>query len=541
MAQSQPYGFSCRGGLNTNINQFEMLAQPGVAVVLENFEVDSDGGYRRINGFAPFGGASATRPNSANAILGLFVYADGLVACSGTNIYFTLDGITWLQINRASVASGGDDYSAFTGRSTLARTSQSQCNFTLYEGDTAYGELIITDESSATKPFYFKMTGTGALNNRTYFAKEITVSGTVYPKVCTIHDKHLVVAGDSNNPNTIYYSGTSDIDGFDSETSTGAGSIKLDDKVVGISSFRADLIIFCQNSIYKLTDINVSNSIAVSPITKNVGCMDNHSIQEIGGDLVFLSPDGMRTVAGTVRIGDVELGSVSRQIQSVLNFLARNIDSYVITSVVLRPKSQYRLFYATSSEAASASKGIIGSLTTDGFEWSETKGIQCRAVTSGFDTDGVEAVYHGDNIGNVYIHDSGNAFYHAGSSANIRATYETPNFDFGDFGTTKILNYIRISISPEGSVEPTLRVRYDYEDTTKIQPDDYTLSSIPLPALFGSGVFGTSLFGATSDPLVRQAVQGSGFTSSYRIRTEDTSAPYSINGMYIDYTPSNRR
>lgn len=43
------------------------------------------------------------------------------------------------------------------------------------------------------------MTGTGALSNRTYFAKEVTVSGTVYPITGVIHDKHYVVAGDSNN------------------------------------------------------------------------------------------------------------------------------------------------------------------------------------------------------------------------------------------------------------------------------------------------------------------------------------------------------
>ena len=94
---------------------------------------------------------------------------------------------------------------------------------------------------------YFKMTGTGAnINTRTYFAKEITVSGTVYPKYCVIHDKHLVVAGAATAPNTIYYSGTNDIDDF---TSTGSGSIVLDDKVVGIRSFREDLMIFCVNSI----------------------------------------------------------------------------------------------------------------------------------------------------------------------------------------------------------------------------------------------------------------------------------------------------
>ena len=82
MAQSQPYGVSCKGGLDTNLNQFEMLAQPGVATRLENFEVDSDSGYMRISGFAPFGGDDAARPNSTNDIVGLFVYADGLVACA---------------------------------------------------------------------------------------------------------------------------------------------------------------------------------------------------------------------------------------------------------------------------------------------------------------------------------------------------------------------------------------------------------------------------------------------------------------------------
>ena len=536
--QSQPYGISCKGGLNTNLNQFEMLAQPGVATVLENFEVDSDGGYRRINGFEAFGGDDATRPNSTNAILGLFVYADGLIACSGTNIYFTLDGETWLQINKASVAGGGDNYSTFTGRSTLTRTSQAQCNFTVYEGDSIYGELVITDESSATKPFYFKMTGTGGLSTRTYFAKEITVSGTVYPTTCIIHDRHLVVGGDSNNPNTIYYSGTNDIDDF---TSTGSGTIKLDDKVIGLRSFRSDLVIFCKNSIYKLQNINNSSTIVVAPVTKNVGCLDNHSIQEIGGDLVFLSPDGVRTIAGTARIGDVELSSVSRQIQPIINDVAAKINTYVVDSVVLRQKSQYRIFYTTTVEDSSGAKGIIGSLTSNGFEWSETKGIQCRAVTSGFNYAGVEKIYHGDSDGHVYIHDSGNAFYHSGSSANIRATYVTPNYDFGDFGTRKNINYVKISISPEGVCEPILRVRYDYEDVTKPQPSDYSLSAIPLPSLFGEGTFGTSTFGGTNDPMVRQAVQGGGFTSSYRIRTEDVKAPYAINGLYIDYTPTNRR
>ena len=269
-----------------------MLSQPGFATRLRNFEVDPDGGYRRVDGFTEFGD---TRPNSSETILGMAVYADGVIVCSGTGIFFSQDGeTTWLQLNRASVSGSGDNYSTFTGRSVAARTSQGRCSFSLYEGTSDYGELVICD--GVNEPFLFQMTGTGALTDRTFFAKEITVSGTTGPAVGVIHDKHLVVAGASTAKNTIFYSGTNDIDDF---TSSGSGSIVIEDAVVGLASFRSDLIIFCKNSIHKLVNINNSSTVAVVPITTNVGCVSGGSIQEIGGDLLFLSPDGVRTVAGT--------------------------------------------------------------------------------------------------------------------------------------------------------------------------------------------------------------------------------------------------
>ncbi len=535
---TQPYALACEGGLDKASSSFELLRRPGAATRLRNFEVDVAGGYRRINGFSVLGGGSAARPNSTNQVLGLHVYADGVIACSGTNIYFSLDGTSWLQINRDSVAGGGDNYSTFTGRSALARTSQSKAHFITYEGDTTYGEVVITDEGSGVKPFYFKMTGTGALSDRTYYAKEITVSGTHYPKFCTIHDKHLVVAGAATAPNTIYYSGTSDIDDF---TSTGSGSIVLDDKVVGLKSFRDDLIIFCTNSIYKLQNINNSSTITIVPITKNVGCMDGASIQEIAGDLVFLSPDGLRTIAGTTRIGDVELGSVSRAIQSIIGNIAAEINDFVISSAVLRSKSQYRLFYSKADASTSSSKGVIGTITPNGFEWSETEGIQAHAFTSGLDKDGLEKTFHGDKDGYVYNHDTGNSFNPAGTATDISARYETPFLDFGDAGTRKTINYTKISFTPEGQCQPTLRLRYNYGDTSIPQPPNYTLDQIQEPAMFGSSKFNAVAFGASNDPLVRQAVQGSGDTCNFRIYSIDQNAPYAINGIYADYRPSGRR
>ena len=215
MAASQPFGISCKGGLNTNLNQLELLGQPGFATELQNFEVDPDGGYRRVNGYTDFGN---TRPNANTPLLGLAVYADGLIACSGTNIYFSNDGATWLQINKASVAGGGDSLSALNGRSVLARTGQNQASISIFEGNEEFGLVLICD--GANEPFFFKMTGSGALSGRTYFAGEVTVSGTTAPTVGAIHDKHFVVAGASTAKNTIFYSGTLDPTSF-----TASGSL----------------------------------------------------------------------------------------------------------------------------------------------------------------------------------------------------------------------------------------------------------------------------------------------------------------------------
>jgi len=531
---SQAFGFSCKGGLNTNLNSIEILGNPGFAKVLENFEVDPDGGYRRINGFTAYGTA---RPNSSNAVLGIQPYGDGVVVCSGTDIFFSNDGDSWLQINRSAVSNSGDNYTAFTGRSTLTRTDQGQCQFALIEGAAYdYGQLVIAD--GANKLYMFRMEGTGLLNTRTFFAEEIAVSGTNAVKYITVHDHHLIASGVGDNLNTVYYSVYNDATDFGG---AGAGAVAISDQIQGIKGFRENLIVFTQNSIHKLININDPQNVRIDPITENVGCLNGYSIQEFGGDLVFLAPDGIRTVAGTARIGDVELSSISRQIQEIVTALTTSTSSFIITSDVLRSKSQYRLFYSTIAQDPSEAKGIIGTFTGQGFEWSETKGIQALGFASGFNSNGVEVAYHGDKDGYIYNHDTGDSFLHAGSEANIFATYQTPDIDCGDIGTRKTLKYVRTSFSPEGNLQPVLRLRYDYQAVDIPQPSDYTLSDIPLSAIFGSSIFGTATFGASIDPMYRQTVEGSGHTVSFRIRSDDTRSPYAINGFYIDYMPSGRR
>ena len=531
MAASQPYTVACSGGLVKSSNAIDLLKSPGVAQELRNFEVSIEGGYRRINGFSKFGSAQVT--GGTTNILGVIPYADGVIACAGTGIYFSQDGNSWLNVSRSSVAGSGDNYTAFTGRSELARTSQGQISFSLFEGpDYDYGLLIICD--GANEPYYFRMEGTGSnINSRTYFSGEITVTGTKFATHGEIHDKHLVVAGVEDNLSTVFYSTLLDPTTFNG---TGSGSITLSDQIVGLKSFRNELFIFCENSIFKLQDIN--GTPVVIPVAKNIGCLSGYSIQEIGGDLLFLAPDGLRTVAGTARIGDVELGTVSKSIQPLLTDLANNINSYIISSVVIREKSQYRLFYTDTSVSGNQQRGIIGTLRPNGFEWGETRGIEVTEIGSAFNQNGVEKYYHGSTAGYVYNHDTGNNF----DGSSILARYATPNYDYGDLGTLKTLHFVKVSASAEGVVEPDVQVRFDYGNTDTPQPPNpFDLGTINPPAIFGDGIFATTVFGGGNNPLIRVPLQGSGHSNNFTFISDDTKAPYTINGLYVDFIPSGRR
>ena len=167
------------------------------------------------------------------------------------------------------------------------------------------------------------------------------------PSMVVAFKNHMFYAGMSSEPNTIIFSAIGDENDF--TAANGAGSLNVDSTIIALKSFRGELIIFCEDRIYKLAGASRSD-FAIAPISRNVGCSDAFSIQEIGGDVIFLAPDGLRTIAGTARIGDVELGTVSKQIQARIG----DIGFTNISSVVIRDKSQYRLFYPSGGVESTA-------------------------------------------------------------------------------------------------------------------------------------------------------------------------------------------
>ena len=100
-SQAQPAAFNCEGGLVLNRSTF--LMQPGEALVLENFEPDVEGGYRRMNGFRKHVNHIVPQTsNSSEKILMVANFADKVLAARGEKIFSSASSDLALSIASAS-------------------------------------------------------------------------------------------------------------------------------------------------------------------------------------------------------------------------------------------------------------------------------------------------------------------------------------------------------------------------------------------------------------------------------------------------------
>lgn len=494
-----PYVFSCEGGLVLDQSTFSM--QPGMALELENFEPDTKGGYRRINGYTKWNSnivpetASSTEP-----VLMTAYFNSKVIAARGTSIYEAGTTGSWTSID--SGRTGAGKYRFF--RYNLAGTDyivwvDGANNASKYDGTT------VTDLSATGAP--------------------------ADPSIVTGFKNALFFAGMSSNPQELVFTAPYTDDDF--SVANGAGSIAVDSVITGLVPFRETLYIFCEERIFRL-DGNTSADFTLQPVTREIGCINGDTIQEFAGDIIFLGPDGLRTVAGTQRIGDVELGTLSRPVQKLFE---EQTDVDEFDSLVIPNKTQYRIFFVDSTNKTRAqTTGVICVRKGDTYEFAETKGIQ-PACTDFSVVQGGEYIIHGGFDGYVYRQEQGNTF----DGTNIIGRYRSPDLTMGDAGIRKNFQRVIINYSPTGVINSDLFLRYDYEAPDVARPAAYPFDSSTVVAIYGTSLYGTATYGGQSNPLVRQPVEGSGFAVAMRVVDNAESAPYSLKGFQLEFDAGARR
>ena len=569
-SRATPAAFNCEGGLVLNKSTFLMKA--GEALELENFEPDISGGYRRINGFAKHITPIVPQTSVTSEKVSMVAFfANKIMAARGEKIFTSAQTETFVKISAQISMSGSgtitvDDTSGFSTSGTLyindeiftytGKTSTTFTGVTRATSSTTAAEhlansnvsedwtAIDTGRTSADKYALERFNFDGndkiilvdrvnapVVFNTSFAATDVSESSVAGAKHVVAYKGHMFYSGMSSTPQEIVFSQPFDEDAFSS--GSGAGSIKVDDIITGLKTFRDTMYIFCENRIFSLTGTSSAN-FSITPVTRDIGCINGDSIQEFAGDLIFLGPDGLRTVAGTARIGDVELGTISTNVQSI--FDANIIDSELFDSIVIPQKTQYRIFFCKDGTSQGSTQGIICVKKGQGFEFSKIRGIK-PASTDTFIKAGNVKVLHGSFDGYVYTQEKGNTF----DGTAIFGKYRSPDLTFDDTGIRKHMQRVIVNYKPEAGIDADLFVKYDYEESEASRPAAYPLDSTDVVAIYGTSKYGEPTYGGVSQPLVRQAVEGSGFAVALRVNDGGETSPYSLKGFQLEYQTGARR
>jgi len=499
-----------QGGLNTSrdvLSQGETA--PGSAISLINYEPAVTGGYRKISGFSNDYGTVTGTGN----ILGVAVVNginDGILAArkpsSGNNYlhYWDATAEAWVAVTTS-------------GSPTM--TGVSKVRFSKYNWGSP--KVIMTDGVNPA-----------AIYDGTTYTQITHADAPDNPKFAHVFKNHMFLAGDPNEDTNLYFSAPYNETDFAS--ANGAGVINVGFPVVAIKSFRDVLYIFGTNNIRKLVGNNVSDFV-LQEVTDDLGCMASDSVIEIGGDLLFLSQDGLRPISGTDKIGDVNLETVSKDIQSIFTDIIFDIDLDGLNAVVIRQKTQFRYFFAGND-----TQGILGGFrqTPNGlqFEYSQMLGITATASDSGYIGQN-EYVIHGTSDGKVHRQEQGYDF----NGENIFSVFQTPFLHMQDPEQRKIFYTVATYLRSEGDNEIIMSVVYDYEDPDSLNPTNFTLSTEGAAAYYNEALYNsTAIFDGNPSPVQRTNISGSGKSVSLKYVTNDSNASHSIQGIVVTFGVGDR-
>jgi len=467
---------------------------------------------------------------------GSSLVVDGLTAAPQAGDVFKVAGIdkVYTVTSNATVSSGGATVAI---NPALASSP----------ADNASVTFLSTSRDGATKTRFARYNYTGtekiaivdganvpALYDNSTFTALDTCPTDVNGAGFVVNFKNQLFFGKSN-----LLTFTAPYTDNDFTAAAGSGTISLGAVITGLVVFRQQLIIFTESSIFQLVGNTISD-FQLQPVTTDIGCVDTDTIQEVGGDVMFLGPDGLRLLSATDRIGDFGLAVVSKPIQKeVTSFITANTS---FSSVAIRNKSQYRILGYNTNITQENAQGILGTQFAgqggEGMAWAELRGIRAYVADSRFYQNAETIVFANDD-GYLYQMEDGNSF----DGGNIQTTFATPFMPISDPRVRKTFYKAFLYTDPQGGVSFDMSLKLDFDQLNSIQPTQITFdNNTGTVAFYGSATFGsTAVYSNKLLTLFETQLIGSGFTASIQIDSDSTDPPFSLDAITLEFGTNTRR
>lgn len=477
------------GGLNTASPVTTL--QLNQALDLQNINLLPTGGFEKRRGNTAF---NSSAMESGAAVHGLSYYrqSDGdewMTAIAGTKIFKSEFDGTMDDITGALTIT--------TGANNIWIPAQMN-NLVIYVGGNRAADVPI------------KWNGAG---------NAAVLAGT--PPVgtfCIQANNRFFIGNTVANPSRINWSILGNPEDW---TGTGSGSQDVStndgDTLVGAALLGTDhLLMFKQNSIHDL--VIRTSPFPLFPLFRNIGAVSPRAIVTVGDVVYFLTPEPrMKATDGT------KIVEFPDTIDDVWDSLSKSRLQYA--HGIYYPRLRQIMWFVSTTGATTHDLCLIWDLErkawlrhTTGYKMNVSALVQDRLL------------YAGAYDGKIYNQDVASTFTDASESAGtINAFWRSGWMDAQAMVNTKVIPYVDLNFQTQSSGTFTYAYGYDFSSDRRSESIDMTGDA----DVYGTGVYGTALFGGQADKAKMVHMKGNGKFFQFLLKNGNSGENFGFNRMEI--------
>lgn len=372
-----------------------------------------------------------------------------------------------------------------------------------------------------------------------------------FPTFGILHGARLWAGGNNSDPHRLYYSTLTDHEDF---AGAGGGTIAIfpgeGERLAGAVSFRGALVVFKYPVgiyIVNTSDPSPANW-SVTPLTRAVGTLNQHTIVQVENDIFYLDIAGdVHALSTTQEFGDLTTSDIGDS-ESIHQFMRR----YVNVSKLRRAQG---IWYGRRQQAWWAMP-LLGSddnnlrfITLVEASPSQQQGQptkrffmsrrdECVSMWTRPDLNNVPSPVVGDTDGFVWLLDQD---ARSKDGAGYAFTFETANTDFGFFDQAlatrmKAGQFLEISYEPRGDWDLTVEVFWD-----DVLTDTLLFNMGSGGAVLGSFILDTDVLASSVVRSARVKMDGSGRRLRLVGSNSGDGQDISLANFYVHLTPMDER
>ena len=341
------------------------------------------------------------------------------------------------------------------------------------------------------------------------------------PYLATAHKDHLFLAypqgqlQSSNLGNPLLYTSTAALFG-------------LGDVLTGLTSMKGAVLgIFCSNRISILSGTS-SLDWKMESYSQSAGARRG-SVQESGGNALFLDDRGLTSLQATQSFGDFEPSIFSRDVKPLMDAITPLVNA----SRIAKSKFQYRLYAGDTVIAAAilSPEAVIKPSDIAFTRWQYAHRVSC--VGEGDMSDGLEGMFFGTEDGFVMREDVGTSFDGAVVGSVMRLHFN----HLKSPANKKRFRKLELELDSPGRVTINFRQQFNYSDGAYDATLTQGASSVGAGGQWDASNWDTFFW---SLPIVTQAeanIDGVGKNMGLLLFHESaTDRPFTLQGLLLQYT-----